>query len=320
MFPSQVRTCLLLKCACLLLILTAPCGCLCVPCSTVAALYQEASRAGRDGQPAEHVLFTAPADVLDLIEWTHGDYSSSAAGQEYAWGHCLDLVEFLLEETMCRHQQLERNLGGSDASTSSCCALDGESICDNCRRRQQIQMAPLESKTFHVYDWASALIRAVDVCAAPTYGGAASLRGLTSHWMRAADGPVPKWTRVPLLLYALRYRALAVRFMECTRAHLTDSDLHGAETSEVARRRWRTLVVVDRALLFSSQRPPALTTIVLHRDRWDSALWDTDRWDAVAQEIADELEFQDGDDEQDGASEAGLDGVWVGRLRSRNYA
>ena len=262
----------------------------------MAAYYQEASRAGRDGSPAKHVLFTSVTDVVDLLEWTHGDYADHAAGQEFALGLCLDLIDVLIDETTCRHELFERKLGGGEVAPT-CAQADSSCMCDNCRRRQTLEchgQASLERVVLYLQQWAPAFVRVFDLCYRDDLGGAACLRAFLAQWFRSADGPVPRWTRGPLFLYALRYGALQLRFEAAGDPHVDSVD--GDTDTSRRSRRWRVLAVANRHLLFSStRRPVQLASITLSRERWDASQAAPDEFNAIANAMADALELHDGD-------------------------
>ena len=246
---------------------------------TVASLYQESARAGRGSkQPlATHVLFFTLNDVIDLLEWSHGDYAKSVAGQQYARGLCMDLIDYLVEPADCRHALLERALGDGEAG-EPCCFPAGNAdhsgskvgtrgVCDNCaRRRRRGASSRQQPITLLARDWGPALLRAVHTCRREAGGDrAASLRAVARCWLRARDGPSPTWTRVPLLLLSLRHNALHVSFEQATHAQ-SETPIEQETPSKLY---WRAMVVGNHQLLLGSKGSSALASISLTPEQWD---------------------------------------------------
>jgi hypothetical protein len=247
---------------------------------SIAALYQEASRAGRDGvSRSEHTLFVSLTDVIDLMEWSHGDYASHASGQEYAFGLCIDLIDYLLDTSTCRHVQLERVLGGGKLAADQWCCGDSW-VCDNCTHMREGGALALGDVTLGVHQWGPTLLRIVEDCRRNAGGGPAALRTVASRWLREANGPSPKWVRAPLLLYSLRYKALPVSFVEASQPATTDASIDAS-----GRRRWRAFAVADHQLLLNTRRSE-LASITLSKERWDSGQWGASEFEELANEIA----------------------------------
>jgi ATP-dependent DNA helicase RecQ len=100
---------------------------------TVEAYYQEAGRAGRDGEPAQCVLFASTADrrTQEFFIMKLGDNNPSLSSaairelQEHAGKKLLALLEFV-RSTRCRRTSILQYFG--DTSAIDACS------CDNCAR------------------------------------------------------------------------------------------------------------------------------------------------------------------------------------------
>ena len=78
---------------------------------SVAAMYQESARAGRDGHVAQHVLSSNLSEWIDAIEWRASDFANQPAAQNWAVGKLLDMLSYQLEADTCRHVLFNSYLG-----------------------------------------------------------------------------------------------------------------------------------------------------------------------------------------------------------------
>ena len=122
---------------------------------SIEAFYQEASRAGRDGAPAASYVFFDLGSWIASAQQRAGCLSSGELGRDYGVAKSLQLLEFLLEHSVCRHRLLENALGDGSADHLCICAAAGISLerrCPACH--------PCRPPTFAVSrcEWVPALL------------------------------------------------------------------------------------------------------------------------------------------------------------------
>ncbi len=108
------------------------------PPGSLEALYQEAGRAGRDGEPALAQLFYTASDYplrRHLIESGGVDGPPSASVVEHKWSLFLELMRWA-EGGSCRHDAILRYFGDTEE------VLGGCGVCDFCTGRQD-EASPL---------------------------------------------------------------------------------------------------------------------------------------------------------------------------------
>ena len=246
---------------------------------SVAALYQEASRAGRDGRRGSWDGVFTMADVFDQLERRSGKIAASAAGHEYGVAVVRDLLRFLLDTETCRHILFERALGaGLDEPGLICGAADAsEPQCDNCRRG-----CADASSTVVREAWIPALLHlAADL--ASSSDRPLTLRALAAAWLRCADAPKPRWVRPALFLLALLSEVFSLSFIAVARAHDTSvSPVDAPEQRPPVS--WSVRVSID-----SRGRSVARESAALASVRLPAALWDA----SAAEEALDEIAFDE---------------------------
>jgi len=198
------------------------------PSSSLMALYQEASRGGRDGRPAHHILLFSFSAWVSGLERACGDLGEGELTRAYAEGRYLDLLEWYTDTTSCRHAIFEKYVGDPSRNVKPCAmGVAGEPACDNCRRSGA---SPLVVRRG---DWLGALQQVWRDVAADRRrkrgpaAGPPTLRKLASAWRKAMDSPPPaphlppEWARLPLLCHALLLGVVGLDFAQVCSAPST---------------------------------------------------------------------------------------------------
>ena len=96
------------------------------PPGSVEAYYQEAGRAGRDGEDAVCTLLVSPGDMAlrrHLIESDNGGRLPDAATVQHKWNLFLELMRWA-EGGSCRHDAILRYFGDEEETLSGCGKCD----------------------------------------------------------------------------------------------------------------------------------------------------------------------------------------------------
>lgn len=124
---------------------------------SVASFYQEASRAGRDGQHADSYL------LYDLSGWAASAQQRiskcpSALSREYGLCQSLALLRFLIDGSVCRHRLLERALGDGSADSRCTCVAAGIEPPRRCASCLAVPSTVPAAPIVQRHEWLPALI------------------------------------------------------------------------------------------------------------------------------------------------------------------
>ena len=217
------------------------------PSSSLMALYQEASRGGRDGRLAHHLFLFSLSAWVSGLERACGDLGEGGFARAYAEGRYLDLLEWYVDTTSCRHVIFEKYVGDPSRNVEPC--TGGESACDNCRRS-----ATGASLVVRRGEWLGALQQVWRDAAADRRrkrgpaAGPSTLRQFASAWRKAGDPPLPalrlppEWARLPLLCHALLLGAFGLDFAQVRSALALPAPSHAPQSRPAPSQSRRALV------------------------------------------------------------------------------
>jgi hypothetical protein len=261
---------------------------------SVAAMYQESARAGRDGHNAEHVLSSNLGEWIDALEWRASDFADRPAARDWAVGNLLDMLSYQLDTSTCRHVILNSYLG--EGAETECDAAEQGSWCDNCCRRRgtplwwrgdEVQAAEVMRRD----QWVPSLlavVRAAQTTRTKAHGSTAgppSLRRVAVDWLRVRGEELPQaWARAPLLALALKHGVLRLGFEQLRQVGKDDAR---------SRSRWHAVVSLDACSLAVACDAPALALVALHRSAFDPEGNDVGSAEAADLEAADDARCEE---------------------------
>ena len=97
------------------------------------AWYQEASRAGRDGQLAENTVLFIFGEWVRSAQMRGGGIGQTALGREYGFAQSVAVLRALLDCDNCRHLVFEHALGDGTADATCHCQPPRVGVCASCR-------------------------------------------------------------------------------------------------------------------------------------------------------------------------------------------
>ena len=234
------------------------------PPKSVAAFYQEASRAGRDGEPAESFV------LYDLMSWIAsaqqraGSISMTQLGRDFGLAQSVSLLAFLTEEATCRHLLIERALGdGSADALCSCQAADVElpRRCPACQPLGLLTPAPPYLLRF---EWVPQLLRCAYLLRRVTLRQGSDrpplLSQLARSWRLEMVSRFCAWQSDQLLARAIEAGVFALGYALISK--YVEGELEVGR--EVSSWQWVLTAIVNASGHRIAETSPSLARVVLH--------------------------------------------------------
>ena len=232
---------------------------------SIEALYQEASRAGRDGQHAEHFI------MYDLSSWIRSVQLSGGSGitvdaHRLVLSQKLAILRSYLDPDTCRHQLFEGALGDGTAFESCTCAaanVPASQCCSICSG------SATDSEWVAAEDWITDLLRvqtALELQEAPRSPG---LLSVLRAWRYDRKDSMPPWKCDALLAHALMAGVYSLHLVACERVH---RDLELEESQGRGRMRWELAAMIAPSGTVLALTSSDLVLICLHRPSLDPSV------------------------------------------------
>ena len=296
---------------------------------SIEAMYQEASRAGRDGRDAEHFI------MYDFSSWIRsvqlsGSSVATADAHGFVLSQKLALLRSFLDPDTCRHQLFEGALGDGTAFESCTCSAANVPVSRRCSICSGT--ATGDGEWVAAVEWVADLLRvqaAVEQREAPRSPG---LLRVLRAWRFDRKGSMPAWKCDALLAHALMAGAYTLQLTACQMVH-QDLELDKSQDRKLLTR-WELAAMIAPSGATLALTSNELQLIHLHRPSMDPTLKSAPLASAARQEAArqhrvaikgsdammvDDYEGE-GDEDQEGRDSEDEDQYWSSFMQDDDAA